>query len=182
MWSMCGGDPGVGQVPRRLLSQRDGHCFPRGRRKKKRLNAGIAQLVSGQERQDVERDYFQWPQFLSSQRCQAKPSYYYACSSLGLKIEPFSGLNLEEGMATHSSILAWRVPMDRGAPSYGLQGHKELDMTERLSRAQAQFSFERLSRLLSKALGLLFLGPVSRLWAAKFWVSPSAHPVPWNFN
>ena len=22
---------------------------------------------------------------------------------------------LEEGMATHSSILAWRVPMDRGA-------------------------------------------------------------------
>ena len=27
------------------------------------------------------------------------------------------GLNdpLEEGMATHSSILAWRIPMDRGA-------------------------------------------------------------------
>ena len=23
--------------------------------------------------------------------------------------------NLEEGMATHSSILAWRIPMDRGA-------------------------------------------------------------------
>ena len=23
---------------------------------------------------------------------------------------------LEEGMATHSSILAWRIPMDRGAP------------------------------------------------------------------
>ena len=22
---------------------------------------------------------------------------------------------LEEGMATHSSILAWRIPMDRGA-------------------------------------------------------------------
>jgi len=29
--------------------------------------------------------------------------------SLGLK-DP-----LEEGMATHSSILAWRIPMDRGA-------------------------------------------------------------------
>ena len=70
----------------------------------------------------------------------------------------------------------------RSLVSYGLRGHKELDMTERLSRAQAQFSFERLSRLLSKALGLLFLGPVSRLWAAKFWVSPSAHPIPWNFN
>ena len=35
---------------------------------------------------------------------------------------------LEEGMATHSSILAWRIPMDRGAwwaPSRGSQrvGH-----------------------------------------------------------
>ena len=31
---------------------------------------------------------------------------------------------LEEGMATHSSILAWRIPMDRGAwqaQSMGLQ-------------------------------------------------------------
>ena len=24
-------------------------------------------------------------------------------------------MELEEGMATHSSILAWRIPMDRGA-------------------------------------------------------------------
>ena len=24
-------------------------------------------------------------------------------------------VHLEEGMATHSSILAWRIPMDRGA-------------------------------------------------------------------
>ena len=29
---------------------------------------------------------------------------------------PLSGEDpLEEGMATHSSILAWRIPMDRGA-------------------------------------------------------------------
>ena len=32
---------------------------------------------------------------------------------------------LEEGMATHSSVLAWRIPMDRGAwwaiQSMGLQ-------------------------------------------------------------
>ena len=35
---------------------------------------------------------------------------------------------LEEGMAIHSSILAWRNPMDREA--WGL---KELDMTERLN-------------------------------------------------
>ena len=32
---------------------------------------------------------------------------------------------LEEGMATHPSILAWRIPTHRGA-----WGHKESDMTE----------------------------------------------------
>ena len=38
--------------------------------------------------------------------------------------------SLEEGMATHSSILAWRIPMDRGAWQITGCGHKELDMTE----------------------------------------------------
>ena len=39
---------------------------------------------------------------------------------------------LEEGMATHSSILVWRIPMDRGTPMVGYSswGHKELDTTE----------------------------------------------------
>ena len=42
---------------------------------------------------------------------------------------------LEEGMATHSSILAWRISMDRGAwqATYSTWGHKELDKTERLN-------------------------------------------------
>ena len=35
---------------------------------------------------------------------------------------------LEEGMATHSSILAWRNPMDREAGPASLWGCKELDM------------------------------------------------------
>ena len=41
---------------------------------------------------------------------------------------------LEEGMVTHSSILFWRIPMDRGAwqAPWGL---KELDKTEQLSTA-----------------------------------------------
>ena len=43
---------------------------------------------------------------------------------------------LEEGMATHSSILAWRIPMDRGAWWATVHGIcKELDTTERLSIA-----------------------------------------------
>ena len=50
--------------------------------------------------------------------------------------------SLEEGMATHASILAWRIPRDRGA-CWGSSpwGSKELDMTEWLSTA-----YHRLSR------------------------------------
>ena len=41
---------------------------------------------------------------------------------------------LEKGMATHSSILAWMIPMDRGAWWATVRGgHKESDTTERLS-------------------------------------------------
>ena len=40
---------------------------------------------------------------------------------------------LEENMATHSSILAWRIRMDRGAwGGYSPLGCKEWDMTEQL--------------------------------------------------
>ena len=44
---------------------------------------------------------------------------------------------LEKGMATHSSILAWKIPWteDRG---YSPRGSKELDTTEQL-----QFQFQR---------------------------------------
>ena len=44
---------------------------------------------------------------------------------------------LEEGMATHCNILAWRIPMDRGAwwPTVH-QVAKSQDTTERLSTAQ----------------------------------------------
>ena len=50
---------------------------------------------------------------------------------------------LEEGMANHSSILAWRIPMDRGtwrATLYGV-GCKVLDTAERLSVKQPQNRF-----------------------------------------
>ena len=45
--------------------------------------------------------------------------------------------HLEKDMATQSSILAWRIPMDRGAWQATVHwGHKESDTTERLSKAQ----------------------------------------------
>ena len=41
-------------------------------------------------------------------------------------------------MATHSSILTWRIPVDRGACWATVHGgHKESDMTEQLSHAES---------------------------------------------
>ena len=37
---------------------------------------------------------------------------------------------LEEGMATHSSILAWRTHGQRNLVGYSPQGHKESDTIE----------------------------------------------------
>ena len=47
---------------------------------------------------------------------------------------------MDEGMATHSSILAQRIPMDRGAwPDTSPWGHKESDMTEGLTLSLFNF-------------------------------------------
>ena len=48
---------------------------------------------------------------------------------------------LEEGMATHSNILSWRIPMDRGA----WWGCKESDTTQQLSTHTG--SMKRLNHL-----------------------------------
>ena len=37
---------------------------------------------------------------------------------------------LEKGMATHSSILAWKIPWAEELMGYSPWGHKESDMTE----------------------------------------------------
>ena len=37
---------------------------------------------------------------------------------------------LEEGVATHSSILAWKIPGQRSLIGYSTWGRMELDMTE----------------------------------------------------
>ena len=43
---------------------------------------------------------------------------------------------LEEGMATHCSIPAWRIPWTEEPGRYSPWGHKELDMTEATEQQQ----------------------------------------------
>ena len=51
--------------------------------------------------------------------------------------------SLEEDMATHSSILAWRISHgQRSLVGYSPWGHKESDMTERLSTHMTQTTEE----------------------------------------
>ena len=53
---------------------------------------------------------------------------------------------LEKRMATHSSILVWRIP-DRGGPGgHSPWGSKELDMTERLRHTLAGDSYTQHDR------------------------------------
>ena len=40
--------------------------------------------------------------------------------------------SLEKGMATHSSILAWRIPWTEDLVGYSPWGPKELDIAEQL--------------------------------------------------
>ena len=43
------------------------------------------------------------------------------------------GSPLEEGVTTHSSILAWRIPWTQEPSGYSPWGRRELDVTERIS-------------------------------------------------
>ena len=47
---------------------------------------------------------------------------------------------LEEGMATHCNILAWRISWTEELAGYGLWGHRESDKTECLTLSLSWFS------------------------------------------
>ena len=54
------------------------------------------------------------------------------------QIQSLSGEDtLEKGMATHSSILAWRIPQ-RSLVGYSPWGHEELDVTGRQTHTQIE--------------------------------------------
>ena len=46
---------------------------------------------------------------------------------------------LEEGIATHSSVLAWRIPGTE-EPGGSPRGCKELDLTEELTHTRAKYT------------------------------------------
>ena len=48
---------------------------------------------------------------------------------------------LEEGLATHSSILAWRIPWTEEPAGYSPWGHKEWHMTEELTLPYLWFTY-----------------------------------------
>ena len=64
-----------------------------------------------------------------------------ACNEGDLGLIPGLGRFPGESMAIHSSILAWRIPMTNKPGSYGPWGHKELDMTERLTQIHICIGF-----------------------------------------
>ena len=47
-----------------------------------------------------------------------------------MRVRSLGQEDLEEGMATHSSVLAWRIPWTEEPGGYSPWGCKELDMTE----------------------------------------------------
>ena len=56
-----------------------------------------------------------------------------ACNAGDLSLTPGLGRSPGGGMATHSNILAWKIPMDRGAWWATVHGVTKSQMTERLS-------------------------------------------------
>ena len=69
---------------------------------------------------------------------------------------------LEKEMATHSSILAWRIPWQKSLVRYSPWGHKELDTTEWLTFSLSTKTFKEFFFFLNKTL--LRLGQVKGWW------------------
>ena len=58
---------------------------------------------------------------------------------------------LEEGRATHSSILAWRIPWTEEPGSYNPCSHKVWDITERLSTHSTGYKRLQLQQIFLKS-------------------------------
>ena len=69
---------------------------------------------------------------------------------------------LEEEMATHSSVLAWKIPWSEKPGGLQSMVRKRLDTTERLTHTQAACIFSRL--ILCQLLHLLLFSSILRVF------------------
>ena len=67
---------------------------------------------------------------------------------------------LEKGMATHSSILAWRIQWTKSLVGYSPWNHKESDTTERLTLSDIANVFTETE---SRELGLFITNDHGKL-------------------
>ena len=72
---------------------------------------------------------------------------------------------LEKGTATHSSILAWRIPWTGSLAGYSSWGCQELDTTEWLTHIQLSFYPQEMALVFVCCL-----------------LSPKLHRIPWEAN
>ena len=77
---------------------------------------------------------------------------------------------LEKGMATYSSILAWRTPWTRGVWGSTVHGVAELDTAERLTLSLS-FDINRIFKESKKLRKISFISIISEMFV-KFIVSP----------
>ena len=84
---------------------------------------------------------------------------------------------LEKEMATHSSLLAWKISQTSTMAGYSPCCHKDSDMTERLSRAELSTGYHVLPFLICPMMSLL--GQVA-LRTRKFFYKH--HSAVWRFQ
>ena len=78
---------------------------------------------------------------------------------------------LEEGVATHPSILAWRIPLDRVAWWAIVHGGcKESDMTEQLSTAQRLQTWDKSCKVVTCNYSYLLLNWICCCFVEDFYV------------
>ena len=109
-----------------------GYHFPgSSASKESAFNAGDPSLIPGSGRSSGEGIGYSCQNFLSFPGGSVGKES--ACNVEDLGSIPGLGRSLEEGMATHSSILAWRIPRTEEPWQATVHGVTESDTTEQLS-------------------------------------------------
>ena len=92
---------------------------------------------------------------------------------------------LEKGMATHSSILVWKIPRSEGPDGLSPWGHEESDTAEQLTLHFILHGSSRLKQIIREPLSwngsgknqVWLRGPIHHLFAAEY---PSLDPRTWK--